>query len=341
MSKTSINRYDFEFDENLIAQYPEKKRDESRLLVVNRQTNKLLDKRFKDIVDFFDDNMFLVLNNTKVLNARLFAKKESGGEVEIFLLEQLDGKRFKALLGGKWKSEGYLYINEYKLFVSKRDDEGIVTVDFIDANPFEIMDKYGHVPLPPYIKREDNELDRERYNTVFSKKIGSVAAPTAGLHFTEEIFDKLKEKGVEIFEITLNVGLGTFRPVKTEFIEDHKMHKESFSIEKSVADKINKLKKDGKKLVAVGTTVVRALESAASQFGEITPCENAYTDLFIREGYQFKVVDKMITNFHLPKSTLFILVCAFGGYDLMKKAYAHAVKDRYRFFSYGDAMFII
>lgn len=341
MSKTSINRYDFEFDENLIAQYPVKKRDESRLLVVNRQTNELLDKRFKDIVDFFDNNMFLVLNNTKVLNARLFAKKESGGEVEIFLLEQLDGKRFKALLGGKWKSEGYLYLKEYKLFASKRDDEGVVTVDFIDSNPFEIMDKYGHVPLPPYIKREDNELDRERYNTVFSKKIGSVAAPTAGLHFTKEIFDKLKEKGVEIFEITLNVGLGTFRPVKTEFIEDHKMHKESFSIEKSVADKINKLKKDGKKLVAVGTTVVRALESAANQFGEITPCENAYTDLFIREGYQFKVVDKMITNFHLPKSTLFILICAFGGYDLMKKAYAHAVKNRYRFFSYGDAMFIM
>jgi len=341
MSKTSIERYNFDFDESLIAQYPAEKRDESRLLIVDRKEQRLLDKKFKDIIDFFDENMFLVVNNTKVLNARFYAKKESGKTVELFLLEQIDDKRFKALLGGKWKKEGYLYIENYKIFVSSRDDEGLVYVDFLENDPFQMMERYGHVPLPPYIKREDKEIDKERYNTVFSKKVGSVAAPTAGLHFTDELFDALRKKGVEIFEITLNVGLGTFRPVKSEYIEDHKMHKESYSIDKSVAERINFLKLQGKKLVAVGTTVVRALESSTNNDGKLMPAENAYTDLFIKEGYKFKMVDMLITNFHLPKSTLFILVCAFGGYDLMKKAYRYAVESRFRFFSYGDAMFIM
>ncbi|KAA0258682.1 tRNA preQ1(34) S-adenosylmethionine ribosyltransferase-isomerase QueA [Deferribacter autotrophicus] len=340
MGKTSIERYNFNLDESLIAQFPADKRGESRLLVVNRASATFNDMKFKDIVSLIDSDSFLVVNNTKVLKARLFGKKKSGGRIEVLLLEQLDNKKFRAMIGGKWKREDEIYIDEFKIAATGRDAEGLVIVDFLENDPFMVMEQKGHIPLPPYIKRSDTEIDQERYNTVYSKNYGSVAAPTAGLHFTNEILKALKEKGVEILEITLNVGLGTFRPIKTEFIEDHQMHSENFTIDSDVATRINKLKNEGKKLIAVGTTVVRALESAASDDGVVREAKNQSTNLFIKEGYRFKIVDKLITNFHLPKSTLFILVTAFGGYDLIMNAYKHAMKNRYRFFSYGDAMFV-
>ncbi|MGA1847573.1 tRNA preQ1(34) S-adenosylmethionine ribosyltransferase-isomerase QueA [Deferribacter abyssi] len=340
MGKTSIERYNFNLNESLIAQYPSDRRGESKLLVVNRRAATYKDMKFIDIISLINSDSFLVVNNTKVLKARLFGKKKSGGKIEILLLEQLDNKKFKAMIGGKWKKDDEIFIDEFKVYATSRDTEGLVVVDFLDNNPFEVMEQKGHVPLPPYIKRSDTKIDQERYNTVYSKNYGSVAAPTAGLHFTNEILKGLKDKGVEILEITLNVGLGTFRPVKTKFIEDHQMHSENFTIGSDVAARINKLKNEGKKLIAVGTTVVRALESSASDKGVVRIANNQSTNLFITEGYDFKVVDKLITNFHLPKSTLFILVTAFGGYDLIMDAYKHAMKNEYRFFSYGDAMFI-
>ncbi len=340
--KTSIKKFDFHLPEQLIAQYPPDKRGNSRLLALNKNSGEVSSRMFYEICDLLSDNDVLVLNNTKVLNARLLGEKSTGGKVEVFLLEELENRVFKALTKGKVKKDSIIHIKEHKIKIdSEADEDGIRTVEFMDSSPYEVMEKYGHTPLPPYIKRQDESLDKFRYQTVYSKSPGSVAAPTAGLHFTGEILKNLKNKGIEILEITLNVGIGTFRPVKTEFIEDHKMHREYYNISEEVAEKINFLKhKKNKNIVCVGTTTVRALESSADTEGRLVKHGNLSTDIFITPGYKFKITDKMITNFHLPKSTLFMMICAFAGYDNARRAYEYAIENKYRFFSYGDAMFI-
>lgn len=338
MQKTPINKFDFNLPDELIAQSPAQKRDESRLLYLNKEHNTINELHFKDIVNLLTSNDFLVVNNTKVLKARLYGKKETGGKVEVLLTDEIDKNTFQGMVRGKVKEGDKIIIEGNKVTVKELIDE-IRVLEF-DCDPYKLMEKFGHIPLPPYIKRDDTKEDHARYQTVYSKNEGSVAAPTAGLHFTTELMEKLKNKGVEVVEITLNVGIGTFKPVKADYIEDHKMHSEKYFISEEARKKINDLKNKGKKLVAVGTTSVRALESIATDTGYIENFGAFSTDIFITPGYKFKIVDKLITNFHLPKSTLLMLVSAFAGYDFTMNAYKHAVNNRYRFFSYGDAMFI-
>jgi len=338
MQKTPISKFDFILPAELIAQSPAQKRDESRLLYLKRKNNTIADLQFKDIVDLLSFDDFLVVNNTKVLKARLYGKKETGGNIEILLTDEIDKRTFKGMVRGKVKKGDSIIIENNLITVKELIDE--VRILEFDCDPYELMEKFGHIPLPPYIKRLDTKEDHSRYQTVYSKNDGSVAAPTAGLHFTAELLEKIKNKGVDIVEITLNVGIGTFKPVKTDYIEDHKMHAEKYFISEDAREKINDLKSKGKKLVAVGTTSVRALESIANDKGNIEKSGAFSTDIFITPGYKFKIVDKLITNFHLPKSTLLMLVSAFAGYEFTMNAYKHAVNNRYRFFSYGDAMFI-
>ncbi|MEF3254623.1 MAG: tRNA preQ1(34) S-adenosylmethionine ribosyltransferase-isomerase QueA [Deferribacterales bacterium] len=338
MIKTPINRFDFQLPEELIAQYPLNDRGMSRLLVVDRGKESFDEFVFSDIEKIIPDDYFFVLNNTKVLKSRLYPKRVTGGKIEVFLLENITGNRFKAMTKGKVKIGDTLFFEDgekCKIVDYAEDNLKIVEID----NYQTVIDKYGHIPLPPYIKRGDEENDKIRYQTVYAEKEGSVAAPTAGLHFTEDILNRLKAKH-QLFYITLNVGIGTFKPIKTEYIEDHHMHKETFSISDDVKVKINELKSRGGKLLSVGTTTLRALESASSD-GRVIKSGDLETDIFIRPGYEFNIVDGLVTNFHLPKSTLFILVCAFAGEKLMKEAYNYAIKNRFRFFSYGDAMLIL
>lgn len=342
-----VSEFDYDLPEELIAQTPAHKRENSRMMVLDRAVKEISHKHFYDIVDLIDDNTILVLNNTKVIPARLFAHKETGALIEIFLLKQID-KGWEVLIkpSKRVKVGQTLKISDrLSLEIIERKDEGkwVVQLQY-DGNLYEILDEIGNIPLPPYIERkmtseELKKLDFERYQTVYAQKEGSVAAPTAGLHFTEEILEKLKQKGVEIAYVTLNVGLGTFRPVKCDNILEHKMDSESFEISQETADKINAAKKAGKKLVAVGTTTVRTLETAFAQFGEIKACESA-SELFIYPPYEFKVVDKLITNFHLPKSTLLMLISALATKDFIFDAYKKAIDEKYRFYSYGDCMFI-
>ncbi len=347
---TNISEYDYNLPENLIAQMPADKRENSKMLVLNRADKTFEHKHFYDIVDYIDENCILVLNNTKVLPARLYGYKDTGAKIEIFLLECSEGRFWSALIkpSKRVKPDTIITVcDELKVRPVKRlEDDGEWLVELIyDGELFDILHKVGNIPLPPYIERkltseELERFDKERYQTVYAKDEGSVAAPTAGLHFTKEILDKLKAKGVEIVYVTLNVGLGTFRPVKCENILDHKMHSETFEITKEAADKINKAKSDGKKLIAVGTTTVRTLETAYQKFGCIKECHE-HSELFIYPPYEFKAVDGMITNFHLPKSTLLMLVSAFAGKDFIFRAYSEAIKEQYRFFSYGDCMLIM
>lgn len=333
-----VSKYDFELPHELIAQFPAEKREDSRLLVVDRKKESFEEYKFKDIVGIIPRDYFLVLNNTKVIKCRLFPKKQTGGRVEIFLLEHINGDLFKGMVRGRVRVGEVLLFDENrycKIISTTEDNFKIIEIE----NYNYIIDKYGHIPLPPYIKREDLPLDYERYQTVYASRGSSVAAPTAGLHFTEKLLSHIKEKH-KVFEITLNVGLGTFRPIKTSYIEDHIMHEESYFIDESVAEEINTLKRQGKKLLAVGSTTVRALESA-SESHQIVRWGMLKTDIFIKPGYDFKIVDAILTNFHLPKSTLFIMVCTFGGEKLMRQAYEYAIKNRFRFFSYGDAMLIV
>lgn len=336
MFKTHVSTFDYFLPESLIAQYPVNKRDSSKLLVLKNQH--LDEFIFNEIVNFFTEEDFLVVNNTRVFKGRLFGNKTTGGKVEILLTEYLGSNRFNCLIGGRVRQGDVLNINEYNCVVEEiiGDSRRVV----FNHDPYEIMEKYGHVPLPPYIKRSEQPEDENRYQTVYSKNASSVAAPTAGLHFTDELLGRLQDKGVEILEVTLNVGIGTFKPIKTEFLEDHKMHTEKFFISKQTSDRINSLKKMGKKLTAVGTTTVRVLESVAGNNGVIDYSGSGKTNIFISPGYKFKTVDKLITNFHLPKSTLLALVCAFGGYENVMNAYKFAVDRGFRFFSYGDAMFL-
>lgn len=344
-----LSEFDYELPEELIAQLPADKRENSRMLVLNRDGHSVSHKHFYDIVDLIEPNSLLVLNNTKVLPARLYGTKETGAKIEIFLLKQLEGDVWDVLIkpSKRVKPDTIIKISEeLSVKVMKRlEDDGEWLVELLyEGNLLDVLHRNGNIPLPPYIERkmqtEDiKKLDFERYQTVYAKDEGSVAAPTAGLHFTQEILQKLKDKGVEIAYVTLNVGLGTFRPVKCENVLEHKMHSESFEITREAAETINRAKAQGRKIIAVGTTTVRTLETAYQQFGKICECHSA-SELFIYPPYEFKVIDNLITNFHLPKSTLLMLVSALAGKDFIFEAYKEAVENKYRFFSYGDCMYI-
>lgn len=344
-----LSDFDYELPENLIAQLPADKRDNSKMMVLEKDHHSILHKHFYDIVDLIDKDTILVLNNTKVMPARLIGYKDTGAKIEVFLLKSLESHKWEVLIKpSKRVKEGTIIKISDELSVKaleRTEEDGGWIVELIyEGDILEVLHRNGNIPLPPYIERkladEDiKKLDFERYQTVYAKDEGSVAAPTAGLHFTQEILQRLKDKGVEIAYVTLNVGLGTFRPVKCENVLEHKMHSESFEISEETARLINEAKAKGKKLVAVGTTTVRTLETAYQQFGEIKACKSA-SELFIYPPYDFKVVDNLITNFHLPKSTLLMLVSALAGKDFIFRAYDEAINNEYRFFSYGDCMFI-
>ena len=335
---TKVDKFDYNLPKELIALYPASKRDKCRLMVVDTVSRSIQDHIFSDIVNLLDDTSFLVVNNTKVRNARLHAKKVTGGASEVFVTDVMDSTHFKGLVRGKFKPGDKVIAEGVYFTLLEKLTDGLWIIQ-AESDIEKIMQEKGHVPLPPYIDRMDTQQDKEDYQTVYAKYTGSSAAPTAGLHFTNELLSTLKDKGVEIIELTLDVGFGTFRPVKTEYMEDHEMHYERYFISDEAAEKINTLKSKGKKLTAVGSTSVRALETAADDKGIIRAGENS-SNIFIMEPYNFKIVDNMITNFHLPKSTLLAMVAAFGGYDLIMQAYHRAVQENYRFFSYGDAMYI-
>ncbi|RMG60300.1 MAG: tRNA preQ1(34) S-adenosylmethionine ribosyltransferase-isomerase QueA [Deltaproteobacteria bacterium] len=334
---------DYHLPEELIAQYPSPRRDESRLLVFERKTGEIRHRLFRDIVDELTENDLLVLNDTRVIRARVLFRKPTGGRVEVFFLHQVEGTLWECLVrpAGRMR-EGAEYKVSDKLRVRfvRRTGPGSWLVDAETAGDiFDVLDEIGLVPLPPYIRREAEEVDGERYQTVFAEKRGSVAAPTAGLHFTEELLGALNRKGVEIVRVTLNVGYGTFAPIKTERVEDHDIHPEKYAVSEESAASLIEAKEKGKRIVAVGTTVVRVLETVFRGTEVVNSLEGE-TRLFIYPGYRFGFVDALITNFHLPRSSLLALVMAFAGVDETMRCYETAIRERYRFFSYGDAMFI-
>ena len=340
--KTSDFYYDL--PKELIAQTPAEPRDSSRLLVLDRQSGETVHKHFFDIIDYLDEGDLLVCNDSRVLPARIYGNKEpTGARVEFLLLKQISGNRWETLCkpGKKAKEGARFSFGDGLLYatVTEVKDDGNRVVDFeCDENFFSTLDKIGQMPLPPYITEELK--DKERYQTVYSHELGSAAAPTAGLHFTTELMDKIRAKGVNIAYVTLHVGLGTFRPVKVDDVTKHKMHSEHYEVPEETAELIKKTKQSGKRVIAVGTTSCRTLESVAAEHGEVVPCEG-FTEIFIYPGFEFKVLDGLITNFHLPESTLIMLVSAFAGYDNIMNAYKTAVEERYRFFSFGDAMAVL
>ncbi len=346
MSKTinynQLDTYDYYLPQELIAQTPIEKRDESRLLVFDRKTKETYHRHFKDITEFLKAGDVLVVNNTRVLPARLTAHKDTGAVVEILLLKRKNMTDWEVLLkpAKRVKIGTILTINEeLKCELLEILPDGNRIVRFIFDGVFEdILNRVGTMPLPHYI--HEKLKDKERYQTVYNKVEGSAAAPTAGLHFTQELLQKIRNMGVEIVELTLDVGLGTFRPCKEKDIRNHDMHTEHFSISQEVADRINLAKRENRRVIAVGTTSVRTLESVAQE-GMPLKAMDADTNIFIYPPYKFKVVDALITNFHLPKSTLIMLVCAFAGYDNTMQLYETAVENQYRFFSFGDSMFIM
>ena len=335
--------FDFYLPEELIAQHPLEKRDSSRMLVLDRKTGEIEHKHFKDIIDYLDDNDVLVLNDTKVLPARLIGEKEeTKAHIEVLLLKKESGDIWECLVKPAKRVKLGTIITFgnglLKAKCTKIGEDGIRHVEFIYEGIFyEILDKLGTMPLPPYI-REKLE-DKDRYQTVYAKNLGSAAAPTAGLHFTKELLEKIKKKNIKVCYITLHVGLGTFRPVAVEDVTKHKMHSEYYSMTKEVADTLNTAKKEGKRIIAVGTTTTRTLETIMTKSNEFTSC-SGWTNIFIYPGYKFKAIDGLITNFHLPKSTLIMLVSAFSSKKIILNAYKEAVSKQYRFFSFGDSMFI-
>lgn len=336
---------DFYFDlpEELIAQHPLKEREKSRLMVMDKSTGELSHKHFYDIINYLKKGDTLVLNNTRVIPARLIGEKlESGGKIEFLLLNRIEGDKWEALAKpGKRARVGREFVfgdGKLKAKVIEVKDDGNRIIEFSYKGIFEqVLDELGQMPLPPYIT--ETLEDKERYQTVYSKEKGSAAAPTAGLHFTKELLKEIEGKGVNIAYLTLHVGLGTFRPVKVDTIEDHDMHSEFYSLDKENARIINETKERGNRVIAVGTTSTRTLETIGSREGVLKE-SSGWTDIFIYPGYEFKIVDSLITNFHLPESTLIMLVSALSTRDNVMKAYNEAVKERYRFFSFGDAMFI-
>ncbi|MFY9380356.1 MAG: tRNA preQ1(34) S-adenosylmethionine ribosyltransferase-isomerase QueA [Acutalibacteraceae bacterium] len=340
-----MKKSDFYYDlpTELIAQNPLEKRDNSRLLHIDKNSGKLEHKHFSDVLDFLSEGDCLILNNTRVLPARLYGiKEETGAKVEFLLLNQKGDDVWETITGpGRRAKKGAKFIFGDGLLKSEiievLPNGNRIAKFYYEGNFFNVLDKIGQMPLPHYIT--ETLLDNERYQTVYSKELGSAAAPTAGLHFTDELLEKIKAKGVGIGYVTLHVGLGTFRPVKTDNIEEHKMHSEHYWLPKETAQLINNTKNKNKKVFAVGTTCCRTLESVACKLGKIEECED-WTDIFIYPGYKFKCIDALITNFHLPESTLIMLVSAFCGYDNTMNAYKTAVDEKYRFFSFGDSMII-
>ena len=333
--------FDYYLPEELIAQTPVEPRDSSRLLHYDKTSDKIEHKRFYDIIDYLKEGDLLVRNNTRVLLARMYGYTPHGGKVEVLLLKRLNLTDWEVLVkpGKKARPGQMLTINEeLSLKVNATGEEGSRIISFNFDGVFEeIISRVGEMPLPPYIR--EKLKDKERYQTVYSSVDGSAAAPTAGLHFTNELFEKLKNKGVEVADVLLHVGLGTFRPVKEEDVLKHKMHTEFYQIDKENAEKINKAKREGRRIIAVGTTSVRTLESVADENGYVKET-SGNTDIFIYPGYKFKCVDALITNFHLPKSTLIMLVSALCGREKTLELYNTAVSERYRFFSFGDSMMI-
>lgn len=336
---------DFYYDlpEELIAQHPIVNRDQSKLLLLDKKTGDIEHKKFNNIIDYLNSGDCLVLNDTRVIPARLFGHREGKDEeIEFLLLERIEGDKWETLVrpGKKVKPSNEIFFGDglLKAKVLSIEEAGTRIVEFEYDDIFEeILDKLGEMPLPPYIKEKLE--DKDRYQTVYSKEEGSAAAPTAGLHFTKKLLNKIEAKGVNVVFLTLHVGLGTFRPVKVENLEEHHMHSEYYEISHEAAETINKAKKNGGKIVAVGTTTTRTIESVANSQGIVIP-QKGWTDIFIYPGYEFKVIDSLITNFHLPESTLVMLVSALTGRENILNAYNKAVEEKYRFFSFGDAMFI-
>lgn len=340
---TNINYYDFELPEELIAQTPELKRDHSRLMVLDKDEESISHHHFYDILDYLHEGDVLVRNNSKVIPARLFGtKEETNAHVEVLLLKDLGNNIWECLCGNAKVIKLNTIISfgdgSLKAKCVEIKEEGIRRMELIYKGIlFEILDKLGKMPLPPYIHTECE--DNSRYQTVYAKIEGSAAAPTAGFHFTSELFEKIKAKGITIVDVTLHIGLGTFRPVKVEDIKDHNMHSEVYEITQEAADILNKAKEEGRRIISIGTTSTRTLESCMQKYGKFVETREA-TSIFIYPGYTFKAIDCLITNFHLPKSTLIMLVSALAGHDFILKAYKEAVKEKYRFFSFGDSMFI-
>ncbi|MGL5646515.1 MAG: tRNA preQ1(34) S-adenosylmethionine ribosyltransferase-isomerase QueA [Clostridium sp.] len=338
-----VSDFDFNLPEELIAQHPLKERDSSRLMVLDKKTGEIEHKRFSDIIDYLNEGDTLILNNTRVMPARLIGQKEeTGGKIEFLLLKRLEGDKWECLAKpGKTARVGRKFTfgdGKLKCEVIEVLETGNRVIEFSYDGIFEeVLDSLGEMPLPPYIHERLD--DKERYQTVYSKEKGSAAAPTAGLHFTEELLEKIKEKGINIGYLTLHVGLGTFRPVQVDDINNHVMHSEFYQVSAETADLINKTKENGGRVISVGTTSTRTLETVADENGKIKE-SSGWTDIFIYPGYKFKVVDNLITNFHLPESTLIMLVASLAGQENVLNAYNVAVKEKYRFFSFGDAMFI-
>ena len=337
MKKSDFN---YLLPDALIAQKPLAERDASRLLCMNRDSGEIVDRLFTDFIGLIDKCDLLVFNDTKVIPARLFGKKQSGGKVEVLIERILDENHAIAhVKASKSPKPGALIEldGDFHCLVQGRADD-LFQLEFIDAKILWILEQIGHIPLPPYITRDDDESDLTRYQTVFAREAGAVAAPTAGLHFDLAMMDKIRAKGVQTAFVTLHVGSGTFQPVRVEQLSEHIMHNEYFAVSSETAAAVSQVRDRGGRVIAIGTTAVRALESA-SKNGKIEP-GFGYTDLFITPGYQFRSVDAMLTNFHLPESTLLMLVSAFAGYEPIMNAYQHAIDQSYRFFSYGDAMFL-
>lgn len=338
-----LSEFNYDLPKELITQVPIKNRDESRLMVLDRKNQTIEDKIFKDIIDYLKPGDCLVRNNTKVIPARLYGKKTTGAKVEFVLLKNIEGNTWEVMVrpGNKLHTGAKVIFGDgiLEAEIKSSTEDGTRIVEFHYDGIFnEILDKIGLMPLPPYI--HESLKDNDRYNTVYAKYLGSAAAPTAGLHFTEDLLKKIQDKGVVIANVTLHVGIGTFRPVKEEKIEDHHMHVEHYYIKEEDAEKINNAKKNGNRVIAVGTTSCRTLETIADEkTGLVKACEGD-TGIYIYPGYKFKCIDGLITNFHLPESTLIMLVSAFAGKDYIMRAYKHAVDEKYRFFSFGDAMFI-
>ncbi len=354
-----LSLYDYPLPEELVAKYPVEPRDHARLMVLNRKTQTIVHDRFYNLPKYLKEGDLLVLNDTKVIPARLLGKKATGGKVEVLLNRKLPkDNRWLALVGGKKIKSGLeVFIGDGSLRATViRQVEGPLFEVELSAEGGSVMEKiykFGKIPIPPYLERDEEPIDREHYQTVFAKKEGSVAAPTASLHFTEELFEKLRQKGVGLAFLTLHVGLGTFKPIKVENVLDHKVDPEYVEVPKETVELIKETKKSGGRIVAVGTTVVRTLETVASLAAEKRNIENpkevwkhiepfkGFTDLYIHPLYKFKLVDAMITNFHLPKSSLLVLVATFAGREFIMKAYREAVEKKYRFYSYGDGMLIL
>ncbi|MCB0520317.1 MAG: tRNA preQ1(34) S-adenosylmethionine ribosyltransferase-isomerase QueA [Lewinellaceae bacterium] len=353
--RTKLSQFNYEFDKNLVAQYPAPNRDESKLMVLHRDTGKIEHKIFKDLLSYYDDGDVMIFNNTKVFPARMYGKKEkTGAKIEVFLLRELnsDQRLWDVLVDPARK----IRVGNKLYFMDDDGNEILVaevvdnttsrgrTIRFLFDGPEEEFRKnlnfLGNTPLPKYITRNSEDIDRDRYQTVYAKEPGAVAAPTAGLHFSQELMKRLEIKGVNFAEVTLHVGLGTFRTIDVEDLSKHKMDAEYFKISQPAADIVNKGKLADKRICAVGTTSMRSIETAVSAGNLLKPAEG-WTNLFVYPPYDFHIANAMITNFHLPKSSLLIMVCAFGGYELVMEAYEQAVKNKYRFFSYGDAMMII